>query len=159
MAVQVPLAGSYSSALARAPPLSSPCNQHHAVGQQRRRVLIACGVEAARGSPGPARWIVQFRARENAAVEPSCDQHLAVGQQRRRVFRARGVEAARGSPSPARPGRTVPRSRDSRRYIPPATSTLPLGSKVAVCSERAVLRLPVAVQVPLAGSYSSALAR
>jgi hypothetical protein len=34
-----------------------------------------------------------------------------------------------------------------------------LGSKVAVCSARAVLRLPVGVQVPLAGWYSSALAR
>src|SRR2546421_631617 len=30
---------------------------------------------------------------------------------------------------------------------PPATSTLPLGSKVAVCVMRAVARLPVAVQV------------
>ena len=42
---------------------------------------------------------------------------------------------------------------------PPATSTLPSGSKVAVSPCRAVPRLPVAVQVPLAGSYSSALAR
>jgi hypothetical protein len=41
---------------------------------------------------------------------------------------------------------------------PPATSTIPLGSSVAVCEVRAVLRLPVGVQVPLAGSYSSALA-
>jgi len=41
---------------------------------------------------------------------------------------------------------------------PPATSTIPLDSNVAVCSSRAVLRLPVAVQVPLVGSYSSALA-
>ena len=31
--------------------------------------------------------------------------------------------------------------------VPPATSTMPLGSKLAVCSARAVLRLPVAVQV------------
>ena len=42
---------------------------------------------------------------------------------------------------------------------PTATSTLPLGSNVAVCKERAMLRLPVAVQVPLAGSYSSALVK
>ena len=40
---------------------------------------------------------------------------------------------------------------------PPATSTLPEGSSVAVCSVRAVERLPVAVHVPVAGSYSSAL--
>ena len=31
------------------------------------------------------------------------------------------------------------------------------GSSVAVCESRAVPRLPVAVQVPVAGSYSSAL--
>ena len=42
-------------------------------------------------------------------------------------------------------------------FYPPATSTLPLGSNVAVCCRRAVLRLPVALHVPLAGSYSSAL--
>ena len=41
---------------------------------------------------------------------------------------------------------------------PPAASAVPFGSKVAVCSPRAVLRLPVGVQVPLAGSYNSALA-
>src|SRR6266481_4651072 len=40
---------------------------------------------------------------------------------------------------------------------PPATSTLPLGSNVAVCCRRAVLRLPLASHVPLAASYSSAL--
>ena len=40
---------------------------------------------------------------------------------------------------------------------PPATSTLPLGSNVAVGDRRAVVRLPVSLQVPLAGSYSSAL--
>ena len=63
MAVQVPLAGSYSSVLARAVIVKSPCNKDHAVLQQRRRVTITCGVEAACGSPGPARRVVQFRAR------------------------------------------------------------------------------------------------
>jgi hypothetical protein len=42
---------------------------------------------------------------------------------------------------------------------PAATRTMPLGSKVAVCSKRAVFRLPVKVQLPLVGSYSSALAK
>src|SRR3982751_5058690 len=42
---------------------------------------------------------------------------------------------------------------------PAAMSTLPLRSSVAVWSERGKTRLPVALQVPLAGSYSSALAR
>ena len=40
--------------------------------------------------------------------------------------------------------------------VPPATSTMPLDSKVAVWS-RAVFRLPVTLQLPVAGSYSSAL--
>ena len=108
MALQVPLAGSYSSALVKAPPLyNSPCHQHLAVGQQRRRVIVACGVEAARGTPGPAGRVVQFRAAKIAAAtdRSPCHQHLAVGQQRRRVIRACGVEAARGTPRPA--GRVV----------------------------------------------------
>src|ERR1043166_8468430 len=44
-------------------------------------------------------------------------------------------------------------------FSPAATRTMPLGSKVAVCSKRAVFRLPVKVQVPFGGSYSSALAK
>ena len=87
MAVQVPLAGSYSSALvSRAAAIISPCHQHLAVGQQRRRVKLACGVEAARGSPAPAGRVVQLRAGERWPLLPD----------------------------------------------PPATSTLPLGSNVAV---------------------------
>ena len=42
---------------------------------------------------------------------------------------------------------------------PPATSTSPFCSKVAVCSLRAVVIDPVGVQVPVAGLYSSAVAR
>src|SRR5205823_6472586 len=42
-------------------------------------------------------------------------------------------------------------------YQPPATSTLPEGSSVAVWSFRPVPMLPVVVHVPAAGSYSSAL--
>jgi hypothetical protein len=38
----------------------------------------------------------------------------------------------------------------------PATRTLPLGSSVAVCPLRAVPREPVAVHVPVLGSYTSA---
>ena len=41
---------------------------------------------------------------------------------------------------------------------PPAASTIPFGSKVAVCPPRALFRLPVNVQVPLVVSYSSARA-
>ena len=81
-----------SSALARAPPpLLSSCNEHLAVGQQRRRVAIACGCEAPVAGPGPARRIVEFRAREIvSAVITSGDKHLAVGEQCRRVKTSRG---------------------------------------------------------------------
>ncbi len=40
---------------------------------------------------------------------------------------------------------------------PPATSTWPSDSRVAVCPDRATFIAPVAAQVPAAGSYSSAL--
>ena len=165
------------------PVVDTACDEHLAVGQQRRRVSIACGGEAAGGRPGPARRIVEFRARESvkqltlrlrrapcrwAATSPcaiacrgeaagrrpgparrivefraresgaeailaACDEHLAVGQQRRRVPSACGGEAAGRRPGPAR--RIVEfRARESGAVvaIPPATSTLPLGSNVAV---------------------------
>src|SRR5215510_276904 len=75
--------------------VKSPCYQHLAVGQQRRRVTVACGVQAARGSPSPAHRIVQFRAAKSAdpVTFSPCHQHLAVGQQRRRVLVACGGEA------------------------------------------------------------------
>src|SRR5260221_13081699 len=44
-------------------------------------------------------------------------------------------------------------------FCPPATSTCPFESRVAVCWSRAACRLPVVVQVPVAGLYSSALVR
>src|SRR5947208_1162815 len=59
------------------------CDEHFTIGQQRRRVLVACGGEAAGQSPGPARRIVEFRARESTAeiiIETSRDEHLAVRQ-------------------------------------------------------------------------------
>ena len=43
--------------------------------------------------------------------------------------------------------------------MPPATSTIPLFSNVAVWVSRAWFRLPVGVKVPVTGSYNSALAR
>ena len=65
----------------------SSCDQHFAVGQQRRRVLIACGVEAPGGTSRSRRRVVEFRACENSRRRLSaCDEHLAVVQQRRRVI-------------------------------------------------------------------------
>jgi len=43
-------------------------------------------------------------------------------------------------------------------FWPPATRTLPLGNKVAVCSRREVIIESVGVHVPVPGSYNSALA-
>jgi len=40
----------------------SSCDEHLAVGQQRRRVRIASGAEAAGGTPASRRRVVQFRA-------------------------------------------------------------------------------------------------
>src|SRR5205807_2551308 len=79
----------------RAAAVISSCDEHLAVGQQRRRVSIACGAEASGGGPGPRGRIVQFRARENAAgVISSRDDHLGGGQRRRRVSISWGGEAA-----------------------------------------------------------------
>ena len=66
-------------------------------------MAIARSVETARQRPGPARRVVQFRAREIVvSAESPCNQHHpVVGQQGRRVKCARGVEAARGRPGPA----------------------------------------------------------
>ena len=45
---------------ARAEAIKSPCHQHRAIGQQRRRVCTAREVEGARVGPAPARGVVQF---------------------------------------------------------------------------------------------------
>ena len=42
---------------------------------------------------------------------------------------------------------------------PPEANTIPFGSKFAACRARALLRLPVNVQVALVVSYNSALAK
>src|SRR5260370_1104378 len=44
-------------------------------------------------------------------------------------------------------------------FCPPATNTCPFESRGAVCWSRAACRLPVLVQVPLAGVYGSAVGR
>ena len=65
-------------------------------------------------------------------VAAACDEHLAVGQQCRRVINACSGEAAGGCPGPG--CRIVEfRAREiAAGRLPPATSTLPLGSNVAV---------------------------
>src|SRR5205809_146428 len=62
--------------------VETACDEHLAVGQQYRRVTIACGGEAAADCPSLACRIVEFHACETAddAVVTACDEHLAVGQ-------------------------------------------------------------------------------
>src|SRR5581483_3671596 len=77
--------------------------KHHAVGQQRRPVPPACGVEIASGGPTPAGRTIQFRARgsDETAVNSPSGKHHAVRQQGPRMLHASGVEIAGDSPVPA----------------------------------------------------------
>ena len=63
------------------------------------------------------------------------------------------VKAACGSPGTGR--RVVPFGAGQTAGIPPATRTMPFGSKVAVWRQRAVLRLLAKLQmIPLAGTLT-----
>ena len=80
VALQVPLAGSYSSALVElAADIRSPCDQHLAVGQQRRRVTIARGGEAAGGGPGPAAGSYSSACETAAVIDPPATSTLPLG--------------------------------------------------------------------------------
>jgi hypothetical protein len=72
--------------------------QHLAVGQQRRRVVLACRDEAAGRRPSSRRWSVQFRVGRNVSntIVSRCHQHLPVGQQGRRVVTVTGSSGATG---------------------------------------------------------------
>src|SRR5678809_501181 len=70
----------------RAMGTDSPYHQHLAVGQQRRRGVIACDVEVAGYNPTPASRVIQFRGVITVTIS-ACYQDLAVGQQRRCVTR------------------------------------------------------------------------
>ena len=59
VAVNVPAAGSYSSALARYPlPPYSAGDEHLPARQQRRRVIVPCRGHAAGCRECPGRWVV-----------------------------------------------------------------------------------------------------
>jgi hypothetical protein len=60
--------------------INSSRGKHRAVGQQRRRMLVASGIEIAGSRPTPTRRIIQFRAGITAAkIDSPCDKHHAVG--------------------------------------------------------------------------------
>jgi hypothetical protein len=104
VALQVPVTGSYSSALARTPPEPNPpVDKQLAIGKQSRSVFTPCGSEAASCSPDPAGRIVQFGARQTSAdANPSSNKYLTSGKQTRSVFTSRiSEEADRRRPDPA----------------------------------------------------------
>jgi hypothetical protein len=80
------LAGSYSSAPARMPPLAPPRDEDLAVAQQRRRVEPPRGAHGGGGRPGVAPRVVQLRARQHGAAGAPRDEDLVARQQRRRVI-------------------------------------------------------------------------
>ena len=61
-----------------------------------------------------------------------------------------------GTKAPARGSKSSAVAVTPPELFPPATSTEPLVSKVAVCDERSADMVPVSAKVPLAASYSSA---
>ena len=131
----------------------SACDEHLAVGQQRRRVTIACDGEAAGRRPGPAGRIVEFRARENVSVvyyrprRAPC--HWAATSP---CEYSCGGEAAGGRPSAAR--RIVEfRARESRGSMSSACDEhLAVGQQCGRVKTAGGSRLPVAVQLPFAES-------
>ena len=162
--VQVPLAGSYSSALARiAADVTSSCDEHLAVGQQRRRVSIS-------GRCRGCRW--RSRSRSPDRTVPRSREC------RCRQLRLRRAPCRWAATSPCETARAVPRlpvavqvplagsyssalarSRWRLLQVPLRRAPCRWAATSPCATARAVPRLPVAVQVPLAGSYSSALAR
>src|SRR5438874_1364631 len=136
VALQVPLAGSYSSALLR--------SAERAAGHAATSTLPLGNKVAVCAARSVLRLPVarQVSLGSNAAVwYPRAMLRLLFALQL--ALAGSYCSALLREPPP------VP--------APAATSTLPLGNKVAVCAPRSVLRLPVALHVPLAGSYSSAL--
>ena len=60
----------------------APHDQHRAVGQQRRGVALAFGVQRTGRSPVAGGWVIQFRAVQGlgVGVHSAHDQDLAIGQ-------------------------------------------------------------------------------
>ena len=119
-------------------------DQHPAVGQQRGRLARVLGRHGGRGAPGPGGRVVQLGARipgagaaEAALVEPAGDQHLPGAQQRGGLLLPGGVHRAGARPRPGAGSYSSAvlvslQKSSSQETNPPATSTLPLYSRVAV---------------------------
>ena len=85
VALHAPVAGSYSSPLARLPAgATTPDDQHLPIRQQRGCMEGACRSQTSRCAPQPRRRVIQFRTGEkgSAGAIPPGDQHLPIWQQR-----------------------------------------------------------------------------
>ena len=161
MTPQVAVTGSYSCGIRIVQPSG---DQHLSVRQQRCRMASAVCVEVGGGAPCSRSRIVQLCA---VGVAPS-DQYLAVGQQCGSMSTARYVEAA--DDAPCLGGRVVQLrgiegaevgkiwNRGSTSRGPQRLRPFRREVASAVWRVRSVWRLPVTLHVPVAGSYSSALA-
>ena len=124
--------------------------------------------------PGAGSRIVQLGQRQpGIKILAARPQNATVGQQRGCVIAAVCDDAARRGPCATgrviyfRGGQTLAAAdvfssdvcRPRPLSVPPATRTLPSASSVAVWPKRPVIKLPVPVQVPLVGSYTSAEAK
>ena len=158
----VPLAGSYSSALAiallssDAPPAIStvPSGSNVAVWPLLATVMLPVAVNVpAAGSYSSALAISLLGSDAPPAMSTfPFDNNVAVYSALATVMLPVAVNVpAAGSYSSALT-REFPLTSP-----PPAMSTIPLGNNVAVCPSHATVMLPVTANVPLAGSYSSAL--
>ena len=113
--LQLPVAGSYSSALAVGSMISAPA----ATDRPLVSTVAVC----------KSRAVLRLPVKVQVPLVGSYSSALAIGGE----------------------GKVI--------SSPPATSTMPLGNNVAVFADRPLFRLPVRVQLPLTGLYSSALAR
>ena len=111
-----------------------------------RRGDLALTGPVARGDAGTVRaHLATLDTPESIAAYVAMSRLTAVRALASGVLSAEGAGPSLSLLSLAR---FVPRSCPS----PPAASTLPLGSKVAVSSKRPLARLPVAAQAPVSGS-------
>ena len=114
-----------------------------------------------RGRPGPGVGVVQLRAMGTRHEHPAVEQQGGFGVPNQRGAPVPRLSSRRGSRSRLR-GRTPLRrcsrgsSRPRRRVSTSPSRTLPSRSNVALKPAWGLSMLPVADQVPVAGSYSSA---
>src|SRR5207245_85872 len=123
-----------------------PGDEHLPGWQERCHGVASKPAHAPRGGPPAGSGVVEFSraAGHTPHHHAPCHEEPSVEQRgRREILKAGMPHTARARPA----------------ADPPARSTLPVGSSVAVCPWRAVCILPVAAHRPVDGSYSSALAQ